>query len=68
MTELIPDPEIKFHPIEAEGESDLGDVSVKIDTEAFAKTNFSPGKVETYLQQKANVERWVTTGKYDIYA
>ena len=48
--------------------SKVGDVTVKIDTQAFAQTHFTPGQVETYMQQKANVERWVTTGKYDIYA
>lgn len=68
VTELIPDPIIKFHPVEAVGEPDLGDVSVKIDTEAFAQTNFTPGKVDVYMQQKADVRRWVTEGKYDIYA
>ena len=68
VTELIPDPEIKYHPVEAVGNPDLGDVSVNIDTQAFAQTNFTPGKVETYMKQKANVERWVTRGKYDIYA
>ncbi len=68
VTQLIPDPVITFHPVEAAGEPDLGDVTVKIDTEAFAKTNFTPGKVEVYMQQKANVDRWVSEGKYDIYA
>lgn len=68
VTELIPDPVIRFQPIEAVGEPDLGDVSVKIQTKSFAETNFTPGKVETYMQQKANVQRWVTEGKYDIYA
>ena len=68
VTELIPDPVITFHPIEAVGEPDVGDVTVKIDTQPFAQTHFTPGQVETYMQQKANVERWVTTGKYDIYA
>jgi hypothetical protein len=67
-TELIPDPVITFHPIEAVGEPDLGDVSVDINAKAFAETNFTPGKVEVYMQQKANVERWVSEGKYDIYA
>jgi len=68
VTELIPDPEIHFHPVEARGEMDPGDVTVKIDTEAFAQTHFTPGKVETYLKQKPDVKRWVTEGKYDIYA
>ena len=68
VTELIPDPIIKFHPIEAVGTPDLGDVSIKINSEAFAQTHFTPGQVDTYMQQKANVRRWVTEGKYDIYA
>lgn len=67
-TELIPDPTITWHPVEAEGECDPGDVTVDIDTDAFATTNFNRGKVETYLKQKANVDRWVSEGKYDIYA
>ncbi|SHK70468.1 hypothetical protein SAMN05216582_11350 [Selenomonas ruminantium] len=68
VTELIPDPVIKFHPIEAVGQPDVGDVTVDIQTDAFAQTNFTRGQVETYMQQKANVQRWVTEGKYDIYA
>ena len=68
VTELIPDPVITFHPIEAVGQPDLGDVTVKIDTQSFAQTHFTPGQVDTYMQQEANVRRWVTEGKYDIYA
>lgn len=68
VTELIPDPEIHFTPVKAEGDVDPGDVTIKIDTEAFARTHFTPGQVETYLKQKPGVRRWVTEGKYDIYA
>jgi len=68
VTELIPKPAIKFHPVEVEGEPDVGDTSVEINAKAFAETNFTPGKVETYMQQKANVNCWVTEGEYDIYA
>ena len=60
--------EIHFHPVEAKGDVDPGDVTVKIDTEAFATTHFTPGKVETYLKQKPDLKQWVTEGKYDIYA
>lgn len=67
-TELIPDPTIKWNPVKAEGEPDTGDISVSIDADSFAKTNFNRGKVETYLKQKADVKRWVSEGKYDIYA
>jgi len=69
VAELIPDPVITYHPVEATGEPDLGDVTAEFEPQKiFAETNFTPGKVETYMQQKANVERWVTEGKYDIYA
>ena len=68
MAEAIPDPQITFTPVKAEGEATPGDVTEQIDTEAFAQTNFTPGQVEIYMQQKPNVQRWVTEGKYDIYA
>lgn len=68
VTELIPDPEIHFTPVRAEGDVDPGDVTVKIQADSFAQTHFTPGQVETYLKQKPEVRRWVTEGKYDIYA
>lgn len=68
VAELIPDPVITFHPIEAVGDVDVGDVTVDISADYKAQTHFTPGSVEVYMQQKANVERWVSEGKYDIYA
>ena len=68
VAEAIPDPQITFTPVKAEGEATPGDVTEQIDTEAFAQTNFTPGQVEVYMQQEPNVQRWVTEGKYDIYA
>ena len=67
-TELIPDPTIKYTPVKAEGVIEPSDISVSIDADSFAKTNFNRGKVETYIKQKADVRRWVSEGKYDIYA
>lgn len=64
----IPAPVIHFTPVKAEGQVEPGDVTEHIDTEAFAATHFTPGQVETYLKQKPDVRRWVTEGKYDIYA
>ena len=66
--ELIPDPQITYTPVRAEGEPTPGDVSTQIDTQPFAQTDFTPGQVEVYLQQKPEVRRWVTEGTYDIYA
>ena len=68
VAEAIPDPQITYIPIKAEGEPTPGDVTEQIDTQSFAQTNFTPGQVEVYMQQKPDVRRWVTEGKYDIYA
>lgn len=68
VTELIPDPKITVHQSELKGTPDPGDVTVNIDTDAFAQTHFTSGQVQTYLQQKAEVRQWVTEGRYDIYA
>ena len=68
VAEAIPSPQITFTPVKAEGEATMGDVTEQVDTEAFAQTNFTPGQVEVYMQQKPDVRRWVTEGKYDIYA
>ena len=68
VAEAIPDPQITCIPIKAEGEPTPGDVTEQIDTQPFAETNFTPGQVEVYMQQKPDVKRWVTEGKYDIYA
>ncbi len=68
VTELIPDPTITVHPAELKGTPDPGDVTVNIDTDAFAQTHFTPGQVQTYMQQEANVRQWVTEDHYDTYA
>lgn len=68
VTELIPDPEIHITPGQVTGDVDRGDVTEKIEAESFAQTHFTPGQVETYLKQKPDIRRWVTEGKYDIYA
>lgn len=68
VAEHIPDPKLTVHPSELKGTPDPGDVTVHIDTDAFAQTHFTPGQVQTYLKQKGNVEQWVTEDHYDIYA
>lgn len=67
VAEHIPDPTITVHPSEVVGTPDEGDVTVNIDTDAFAKTHFTRGSVETYVKQKADVKRWLTEGRYDKY-
>ena len=68
VAELIPDPKITVHQSELTGTIDTGDVTEHVDADAFAKTHFTPGQVETYLKQKGSVHQWVTEDRYDIYA
>lgn len=64
----IPDPTIRVTPSRVVGENDPGRSEVTFDTDAFAQVQYRPGSVETYLEQKGDIRRWITWGKYDIYA
>jgi len=64
----IPDPSVNITPGRVEGTPDPGHQNTRIDTDAFAQVEYTPGYVETYLAQKGDIQRWVTWGKYDIYA
>ena len=64
----IPDPQVQGHPNEVVGEPDTGDVSVEIQTEPNARIHYTPGSVETYLQNEGYIRHWVSEGNYDIYA
>ena len=66
--QAIPDPTITITPSKLEGTPDPGKVDWTVDTESFAPSDFNRGKVEIYLQQKGDIRRWVSEGKYDIYA
>ena len=68
VAELSPDPTITVHPSEVKGTPDRGDVTVDIDTDAFAQTHFTRGQVQTYLQQRPEVHQWTSEGRYDLYA
>lgn len=64
----IPDPEIRFDTGEAVGEPTIGRTTPRWTTESRAHAHFNRGKVEIYLQQKGDIRRWVSEGKYDIRA
>ena len=66
--EFPPDVEVKGHPSEVVGEPDLGDISVDIETAPSARIHYTPGSVETYLENEGFIRRWTTIDKYDIYA
>ena len=65
---MIPDPSISVQESEVVGESDRGDISTEISTTPFASIEISPGSAETYLKDPGFIRRWITQGKYDIYA
>ena len=65
---FVPDVEVTGHPSEVVGEPDLGDISVDIETAPSARIHYTPGSVETYLQNEGFIRRWTTIDKYDIYA
>ena len=64
----IPDPEIHFDVGRAVGEPTIGHTTPHWHTESKAREHYNRGSVETYLQQKGNIDRWVSEGKYDIRA
>lgn len=65
---FIPNPQVRGHPAEVIGEPDLGDISVSFETEPNARIRYTPGSVETYLQNEGFIRNWVSNDKYDIYA
>ena len=64
----IPDPQMQGYQNEVVGEPDLGDISVDIETEPSARIHYTPGSVETYLQNEGFIRHWVSMDHYDIYA
>ena len=66
--EPIPDPQMQGYQGEVVGEPDTGDVSVDIQTEPNARIHYTPGSVETFLQNEGYIRHWVSMDHYDIYA
>ena len=64
----VPNVQMQGHPEEVIGEPDLGDISVDIQTAPSARIHYTPGGVETYLQNEGFIRHWVTQDHYDIYA
>jgi len=67
-TAAIPDPQMQGYAGEVVGQPDTGDVTVDIQTEPNARIHYTPGSVETYLQNKGFIRHWVSMDHYDIYA
>ena len=65
---FIQDPQMQGRPNQVIGEPDLGDISVDIETAPSARIHYTPGSVETYLQNEGFIRHWVSYDNYDIYA
>jgi len=65
---FIQDPQIQGRPNQVVGEPDLGDISVDIQTAPSARLQYTPGSVETYLQNEGFIRHWVSYDSYEIYA
>ncbi|MBR4641888.1 MAG: hypothetical protein IKO74_04090 [Selenomonadaceae bacterium] len=64
----IPDPQMQGYQSEVVGEPDVGDVTVDIETEPNARIHYTPGSVETSLENEGFIRHWVSMDRYDIYA
>ena len=66
--DAIPDPQMQGQPNQVIGEPDLGNISVDIETAPSARIRYTPGSVETYIQNEGFIRHWVSYDNYDIYA
>ena len=67
-TSAIPDPQMQGYAGEVIGDPELSDMAVDIQTEPNARIHYTPGSVETYLQNEGFIRHWVSMDHYDIYA
>ena len=67
-TGSVPNPQMQGNPGQVVGETDPGDISIDIQTAPSARIHYTPGSVETYLQNEGFIRNWVSVDHYDIYA
>lgn len=66
--QAVPDPEVSVTPVQATGDIDTGSWDYRINTAEKADVTFNRGDIRIYLEQAGSIHRWVTEGRYDIYA
>ena len=64
----VPDVQMQGYPNQVVGEPEQSDIAVDIQTTPNAKLHYTPGSVQTYLQNEGFIRHWVSNDHYDIYA
>jgi len=62
-----PPPEITVIPSQMKGNVDTGRDEVTIEPHEV-KTQYIPGSLDIFLEEKGSIRMWTTEGRYDIYA
>jgi len=68
VAKAIPPPQMSAQPSRIVGENDPGHYTLDIKTQPKADVQVTPGSFDIYVEQKGDIQRWVTMGKYDVYA
>lgn len=64
----IPDPEVRIHPADEPMDVDPIRWDYKINTAARADVTYNEGHFDLFLEDRGSIHRWVSEGRYDIYA
>ena len=64
----VPEVQMQGQPSEIIGEPEQSDISVDIETAPSARIHYTPGSVETYLQNEGFIRNWISYNHYDIFA
>ena len=67
-TRGVPDVQMQGYPNEVIGQPEQSNIDVDIQATPSARIHYTPGSVETYLQNEGFIRHWVSTDHYDIYA
>ena len=63
----VPEVQMQGQPSEVIGEPEQSDIAVDIETAPSARIHYTPGSVETYLQNEGFIRNWISYDRYDIY-
>ena len=64
----VPEVQMQGQPSEIIGEPEQSDIAIDIETAPSARIHYTPGSVETYLQNEGFIRNWISYSRYDIFA